>query len=401
MTTFFSAIQGKFKAEFHGRYLGHILEQIAATRPEVIDPILKRALKKMPSRWAVRSVSTETNYLFSGNHSLDAEEIARRQADIEISLTEDSYSARVIVEIKMMDKFLDGQLEQYIDWAQRRNDDKCREDRAVVVLSAYPLDVKSQLLIDDNPSYISHMYLSDLANDLNGSIENSELISLLKEYLTEEGYAMYQLPDDKDGSDYRAFHSFMVLNFLPHESGHGKVATQEKISRGPLIFSHLVQNWQLVSERLAYLLKFKRIPTIRYFPQQAGSTNFDGDDFLESKRMIRKQKEWGRYWLSADCVCEKGLNVEWGQILEIRKGSEQDDEEPIRCGIYALIRKDRKQLAWSDIVWLKNGIRQRDLYSPELFMKLLNTSIDTAVAAALKELPDIKDRFPWMLAEPS
>jgi len=85
---FFSAVQGKFKAEFHGRYLGHILEQIAALRPEVIAPLLKKA--PLVQRWPVKSVqdvTTEVSYLSDKSRREDeAEEKDGRRADLAIEL---------------------------------------------------------------------------------------------------------------------------------------------------------------------------------------------------------------------------------------------------------------------------------------------------------------------------
>jgi hypothetical protein len=195
----------------------------------------------------------------------------------------------------------------------------------------------------------------------------------------------------------------MVLSFLPHESGHRRVATKQKISRGPLIFSYLIQNWQLVSERLAARLKFTRIPTIRYFPQQAGSDNsleyeLPADNLLGIRKAIRAHKLWGRYWLTSESVCPDSngrIRVQWGQIFDIQKGTGVEGEEPIRSGIYALIRDGQKQLSRSNVVWLPDGIHNNALYNPDKFIELLIGCIDDAEKSALEQDPELENRLPW------
>ncbi|MBX9612270.1 MAG: PD-(D/E)XK nuclease family protein [Burkholderiales bacterium] len=410
MKTFFSAIQGKFKADYHGRYMGHILEQIAQVRPEMMKPIIKKAplYKGRPSRNVDQIVSTETRYLIdeitqAANDKktpppervarINSEELKNRQADIEITLTGNEYSARIVVEIKIDDKFHSGQLDDYIKWASLRT---ATEDRAVVVLTAYPLEPQTLSDIEKNSKYISHMYLSELIDDISASKNDSELISIFKNYLIEKSYAMYQLQKNNDDLDYKALHSYMVLSFLPHASGHGRVSKSENIARGPVVFSNLVQNWQLISNRLAAELNLPRNPTVRYYPQQVTreliiDSNLSEANILKFRKKARDNKEWGRYWLCADCVIPKtGLRLEWGQILQIKNGNEANEEETIECIIYAFIRRKGEQLS-GNTKELRNGIRNSALYSPEKFMGLIRQCIDVASKSATSKFPEIKD----------
>jgi len=416
MTNFFSAIQGKFKAGYHGRYLGHILEQVAVFHPEITKPILKNAplqCRKLP-RQLLQTVTTETSYLSNeifrsvkinskrdtgACDQFDSSEVKDRQSDLEITLSTDHYWARVIVEIKMFDEFHENQLEDYIDWARRRHE---LEDRAVVVLTAYPIDSISQKIIENNSDVISHMYLSDLTIFDTVSQPKSELAALFQNYLTEEGYAMYQLKSNEDDSDYKALHSYMVLSFLPHASGHGRVATSKNIARGPVVFSNIIQNWQLVSDRLASQLNFPRIPTIRYYPEQSSkdsTINIDlpKDRILELRRHARKNKHWGRYWLCSDSVCsDDKVRLEWGQILQIQSGGE-NNADGIECTVYALIKRGTEQLSEAiPVVLKKDGVKDARLYSPEIFMKLLRQCVDEAAISAIKRSPDIQDKLPWL-----
>lgn len=396
MTSFFSAIQGKFKAEFHGRYLGHILEQLAAVRPESMRPILRAApLTKAVARGTDQAVYTESDYLGTGT--------ADRRADLEIALSREGYSGRVIVEIKMLDSFLPGQLDDYIKWARARAED---DDRAVVVLTAFPIEAGAAQTILANQDVIRHMYLSDLAKGIDGLAGESEIVGLFRDYLSEEGYSMYELTQAADNADVKALHSFMVLNFLPHASGHGKVSTNGKISRGPEVFGRLVQNWQLISARVGTALKLDhRTPTVRYFAEQTSkeaeritSIDMKGAHVLDVRRSVRDDKLWGRYWIFAESVCPNdtmdNLRVEWGQLLQVRAGGESNSDAPVECGIYALIRCRGESFGESK-VWLKKGVLDPDLYHPEKLIALIEECVNKASDAAIKREPKLSALLPW------
>lgn len=391
MTNFFSAIQNKFKARYHGRYVGHIIEQIAEFHPQIVFPLLwaARNSDKTDSSFhppkrklldSIESVTTEVVFLDRKNDDEDD-----RRADMEILLNIDDKPARVLVEIKMLDSFLDGQLKNYIDWAKGHNE--VDGNRRVVVLTAYPLTKEEMDLIKDSKK-VCHMYLSDLVEELE-AMSQSELVTLFKNYMYEEGYAMYKL--EKGSDDEAAFKSFMVLNFLPHLSGKGKVVAAKKISRGPIVFSNLVQNWQLVSDRLSANLpfSFKQKPTIRYFPEQCGN-EANGmflekkDGILQKRRNVRAVKKGGRYWLMADQVFpgSKNLRIEWGQVIQISL-----TEDDITCELYALIH--RKSEEFSHKSFLVESVVDPLLYSPEKFLGKLQALVLQVIADASKEIQTI------------
>ena len=395
MPTFFTAIQNKFKADYHGRYLGHIIEQIAEVRPEVVTPILKNAplTRKVTSKSMEQIVSAEVHYTDTDDKD------PRRLADLEISLSGGGHLARILVEIKMLDKFLPGQLEAYAKWAMCRTNS---EDRAVVVLTAYPIDKEANSFIDANKKVLRHMYLSDLTLGLDASTNNSELIQLFKSYLYEQGYAMYELKKENNDTDYKALLSFLVLNFLPHQSGYGKVSGSVKISRGPVVFSEIVKNWQLISDRLASHLNFTRSPTVRYVPQQGANEQdleyrLPNGQILEIRNNSRNGKRWGRYWLFSHCtfkVEKDTFYVEWGQIIQIQTNS-SDSEKPIECGVYSLVKRGSNQLSKSGINWLENGIENSTLYHPEKMLALLKERIVLAAESAKTNESLLKGKFPW------
>lgn len=388
---FFSAIQGKFKAGFQGRYLGNILENIAATRVEVIEPLLKTA-PLYGQRWTLKTVdrvTTEVAYLSPESKQKSEKEVTDRRADLAIEMDNGKQIAQILIEIKINDSFLNGQLEEYIDWAIRRNE---TEDRAVVFLTAFPLTEYEHNKISENSSFVRHYYLSELTDKLVANSKKSDLIALLVDYLCNEGYAMFNLfPNNHEGDsvDYESLLSFLVLTFLPHESGHGKVSNAKKIIRGPVVFGSLVQNWQLVSDRLADLkLGTGRRPTIRYFPEQGTKscleTNQELSDatLLTVRKQIRKNKQWGRFWLTADTVLSDDVRMEWGQIIEIQHGNLEND---INCSLYVVVKKRGAQCA-GKFIFLKDGIRNKSLYSVEKFMdEIYKLMSDVKVQALLKD----------------
>ncbi len=391
MGNFFSDIQGKFSAKFDGRYLGHILEHVASIRPEVLHPILKAAPFKQPI--SLKTISIE-------NAFAESRYSETRQADLEIELVgkgENASRARILVEIKMNDGFLSGQLDAYLKWVTERDD--MSEDRAVVVLTAYPIGDDERELIDANSNGIRHMYLSDFMSGQKSSLNESELFNFFKTYLTEEGFVMHELND----ADYDALLSYFVFNFLPHVSGHGKVAKAEKIATGPATFAKVVQNWQLVSDRLATTkLKSRTRPTVRYMPQQSQShfdkaIDLEESDLLVSRRHIRSIKNWGRYWFVADYVLntQTQLRIEWGQVIEIQKGNESEPKT-MGCWIYAFIRKGTHQIAAKKKVFKDfKTIQSQTLNHPEKFLNELFQLIEAVKQSAIESDPTLKQCFSW------
>jgi len=403
MANFFSAVQGKFNAKFHGRYLSQILEQIAAFQPCILEPVINRAawnrafqVGEKPVKWGlmdVQSALSEVQYL-------ETTQDVDRRADLQVDFAKNDQYAKMIIEIKMMDRFLPLQLQDYIDWAKKSD---ASEDRCVVVLTAFPISQEETELILENKKCIIHMYLSDLHAGLLVAEQKSELIQLFTQYLLEEGYAMFSMnfvasTEKNQNEDYQSFISFMVLNFLPHASGWKRVASAKKIARGPEVFSHLIQNWQLVSDRLARTHLAAAIrPTVRYFPEQISdaknyqvdSEKWETGDLLENRRSIRKGKSSGRYWLTADIVLDSTTNMrlEWGQIFQIQIPTANDkvtEQIPVQCSLYALVRVGQKQLGASFLP-VDGGITNSDLYMPEPFMKLLFEQIEKAKKQAIND----------------
>lgn len=397
MKNFFSAIQGKFKSEYHGRYLGHVIEQVAAIRPEILVPLIN--IEKFRAVKYIQSVSTEFRNK-ERNKNIQAE--GARVSDLCIELCGDESKdspvgfGKILVEIKVNDLFLENQLEDYIGWLEcDKTQSALQEERSVVLLTAYPLLSKERAKIKSKKG-VRHMYLSSFLDELRGLkiIPNSELLQIFSDYLVAEGYAMYQLvpniprPDEEE--DYNALLSFMVLNFLPHQSGHGKVASTKKIARGPWVFSNLIENWQLVSDRVAAALDRPRKPTVRYFPEQEydkEKSNPPQPSILQKRMRAREIKGGGRYWMTSDIVLSEDLRLEWGQCLEINSGAEA---KPIGCELYAVVRRKKFQLA-DESKKLGRGVKEPLLYNAQEFTGEVIELIKKACEKAKGNHPELRD----------
>jgi len=158
-----------------------------------------------------------------------------------------------------------------------------------------------------------------------------------------------------------------------------------------------VQNWQQVSDRLADIkLGAGRRPTIRYWPEQATSTDadtsehsIDDQSILSLRKGTRSNKLWGRYWLTADTVLEDNVRIEWGQLLEVHRGEREND---IDCSLYVLIQKGGTQFA-GKLVPLKNGIRNQLLYNSGDFMEELISILLGVRNRALRDFPELKEQL--------
>lgn len=406
MKNFFSAVQGKFDSGFEGRYLGNILEQISEFRPEIMYPFFEYAGLKYKRSSKKNSVSLETEHRYL-KMKQSARDSKSRQADLLVRYADSEKEAQILVEIKINDHFQKEQLEDYCEWLSHANQKDENVLRAVLVLTAFPLrgevSKKLQNYVAEGLN-IKHVYLSKYADDVRCLDAGSDLVTMFLDYLIGEGYAMYQTlsiinktADDVNKyraneyeNDYAALLSFMVLNFLPHASGLGRVSTSMKVSNGPLVFSKIVQNWQMISERFAGYLRMSRTATVRYFPEQGAKSWVENIDMLSPdsiffiRRDVRRSKLWGRYWLTAQCLLKNAVNgpsskedvkIEWGQVIQIRRGGSSHESKAgdiIECLLYALVISENKQIGGS-VVPLSDGIRDKVLYDSELFIEKLSS----------------------------
>lgn len=331
---FFSRIKSMLASEYDGRLLENIIQTIATYDQSILIPL---GIKKSE----FSSVEIKTEYYYQDNES-------SRSADLYIR----TQKKEIIVEIKVEDgkKFSDeraaiknphnaGQISDYKQWLARGEGESGRK-RYFVLLTKYPVsnEFKREL---DKVENASSLTLDDFAGILNKcqGKNQSPLLSMLMEYMEDEGLIMFDL----DKEDISAFTSFMVLSFLPHQSGHGKQATISNIKNGPEVFSRLVSNWQSTTTHFSERFSLARTPTVRYWPyQESRSASERLENPVLHRRKVRNEKKLGAWTIFSDITLD-GDNVEFGVEYSIARGSKDVSETgaPVTVMLYAAVRQNR------------------------------------------------------------
>lgn len=345
---FFSEFQSKFPAKYSGQYLETIIKSIANIEldkkpngvPIILEPIFKYF--KIPTR-GITELNINSEVFYKGIKQKRRVDLAIEFADAQNNWHE------IYVEIKVDDDIIKGkkdekeesesnnQLDDYLHWLAEPKD-LTNSSKYFLLLTAYPLNFDHVAKLEDCKKNAKHMYLSEFCHKLNvmGLTEDS-VINIFRDYLTEQGYVMNQLSED----DAKDFLSFMTLNFLMHNSGHGKVSSERKIANGPIVFANLVKNWQLTSAHINSKLNTGMSPTVRYLPEQI-TKEHDGiisDTYTKHRLEMRKRRLFGRMWLFSDVVLENNFRLSWGLVYTIRKGSLENQDEPaIVCQNFASLR---------------------------------------------------------------
>lgn len=315
---FFSKIESKFKEQFvtSGRYIENIIEAISDSDPRVILPIIRKAgfsQSRIGNEWHARS-----EIYISNNRIADLyleRECDKSGLGIEISVEIKIHDAKSASNI--------GQIEDYIDWVSNAPENIKRH---AIILSAFELTENATRIVKQSKNSITYYsfyeYVSELSNG-----GGSNLIAFFTNYLAKKGFSVDSISRD----DAQALKSFLVLNFLPHTSGFGKVSQYKNISAGPEVFGKIVRNWQLFNSDLA-----SRKMTTRYIPAQFyNSTNSRiADSNFDDRRFARSNKSGGCFWIFSDCVLDaNNFRLEIGLKLMIDK-----QDQTIAANMYGLVR---------------------------------------------------------------
>lgn len=246
MISFFSAIKGKFSAEFDGRFLALILQEIGNRHPRPLISFISNVFG-LPIR-DLRNPRFETEYCFRGKAG------GIRLADLAVFVKED-VDPLILIEIKYFDKpqlsndTKPAQLEDYVAWKNGK-----RGDRNVMILSR-------EMIIKKD---IANRRWGELARHLRQDANNSDLIEMLCAYLEEEGVVMRNI----DSKSLLGF--FKRLLCGPSKSG----VLANNLS-GPAEFANFLTNMRLLS-----------VPFDRHFKSawyKAGA-KID-DDYAKSSRI--------------------------------------------------------------------------------------------------------------------
>lgn len=335
----FSEFQSKFPSKYSGQYIQEIIKSIGIFEldsidkgvPTIIQPFFKALNISITS---VTDLSIESEIHFPGkNHD--------RRVDLAVKFINGGKKiVSIFIEIKVDDNIIKAregfkyvenadQLDDYISWLEKDAD----EDRYFILFTAHPIKESEKIRLQNVKA--KHLYFGSYSNDLlnlkNRSPDSMSAIFL--NYLKEEGYVMYK-PELTDKDD---FLSFMTLNFLQSKSGHGRIVSARKITNGPVVFSKLVNNWQLISRRINAKLKSRGAPAIRYLPEQVTSSpplNPDlTSNFTDHRLKMRKRREFGRMWLISEVVVHDKSRISWCLVYSISNRVEKDEASQISCQI--------------------------------------------------------------------
>jgi hypothetical protein len=320
MGGYFSGIQSWFDSGYHGRHLGLILREIGSRRPDAFNHFISKATGI--SARELKNCSFEVEFRFKGKSGW-------RRADLAL-ISNESNRPIVLVEIKYRDKPLPGtdtkpaQLSDYLFWKGEK------QGRHVLVLS--------QDHIAENGLAIKRW--SEFARELRAYASDSELVSMLIEYLEDEGVVMQNI-------DSRALLGFMK-RMLCGWKGAGMLVNNPE---GPAEFSHLLKNLKLLA--IPFDRHFKdawsktgedpetpaksKCATIDFSVQNKLKTDQPEKIFEEGTLIDRSAKDGGRFFVLARYSLGHGhgkwLRVSFG--LEFRIEPKSDKSSPPSTYIFA------------------------------------------------------------------
>jgi len=315
--TFFTDIRNKFKEEYSGRYLAHIVQAISIKHPEILRPFFPRGGKVL---------RCETEFLHS--KKMNGSSQKDRFADLAI-FEGDEPEPSVLVEIKAKDhrnlKHNNPQLEAYIRWAKEG------KGRQIVVLTQYSLPEETRKIVNISGGAAREMSFLEFVNDkkFNQLRSSSDFVDHFYLYLQEQGLVMHKFSD----SDIEALLSFLYGMFLPHAGGHGKVNAEMNSLNGPHVFANLLQNFKLVADglyanRYGPAIDTARRPVMFVFSQQEykGGSKLKDDDWSRHKIIDRNFKCGGSMFVYASSVVSSvgsRAYLVYGLQLRILDGKEQ------------------------------------------------------------------------------
>lgn len=403
--SFFTDIQNKFSqafrgdeashlSDFQGRYLGHIIHAVAQKHPALLQALLEGK--------GGRVTHCEPEYRYSLT--------VLRYADLAL-FRGDEATPFALVEIKANDgvnsEHNDSQLDDYISWAKQRG----THGRKIIVLTQYPLPFSTREKIKEHPGVTFELSVSKFADAvrcLPDKTKKSELVGMLLQYLLEKGLVMAPFT----AGDISALHTFLIYSFLPHLSYHGKASSSERVANGPRAFSTLVQNWQLLSQRVADSQRTslgtegKRRPVVKFVtrPKYLPKVDLTADG---NPRESQNKKDGGSWCIYAQTVLtqvgNRRLHLEYGLELSIEKGGRDDTKPSFDIHGYAALTHAGKTFGYNAGKSLRPssevGTKTLEVYASslsneKLLMKLVRNLIDKACTRALTEIKDLGSKAP-------
>lgn len=263
MESFLGSIQGYFRQQYGGRYLGLVLQEMIQRDPSIGAILLGGTKQNVTSE-------REVSYIAKGGN--------KRFADLVLYAQRGTASeTAVAVEIKFDDQMAPRnhmQLRDYAIAVQAATKVNGRPLSKLVVLTKSPLDVEESRLISKlgitKAEIVTFTQFGEKLAKL-----RTPLSALLVSFFHDKGLIVTEVNPE-------LLKALMVLLFLPHRSKHGRLQKGDSVTSGvPDTLKSLMSNLQIVAnDVLAKYRNGNRRMTVSFSPIQhfaAGGTDQEGD----------------------------------------------------------------------------------------------------------------------------
>lgn len=319
MKSFFTRIQGKFDAEYSGRYIATIMEEVANSN----DIVLKALFNNQSG---LKGCRLETEWRFDGLKK-------GRIADLVVLNNENN--PLLLVEIKFRDHKSEANHAQLRDYLRY-----CKNNKNVqfLCLTAFHLKQEDETLLEKEQLMLFTDYASKL---ILANRKNDPVVSLLIEYFREQGLVMQNID--------KVLLKKLMIKFFRNNKGAGKQQKNADMIEGiPNTLSALMKNMEIVSSEIQSLMGNVRSGSVSFeiHPKYIISNAFieESKPINRSRKLIpkREQRDGGMLIIYSNCSINRSgdskgnrdwLEIQFGFDLKIGKNSQD-----IKCSFYSSLR---------------------------------------------------------------
>lgn len=310
--SFFTRFKKTLKANYDGRYLAVILQEVITDEPRLISilfPTIKVSSKD------IIQIKIESHF------------VKHRRADMDIRINGKEAG---LLEIKYNDKALVGQLEAYIKYCKKN-------ELNFSYLTLNPLDLNEKKIIDldKNGSFkINHILYNTLYKKIKEKkLDKNPVVNLFCKFL-EENFMIYDQSYINKNEDVLIFIMLKTL-FVKHAHGFGRKVSEKNINGVPDFWSRLIGNIRVLGDRFYddFGEFFSIRPSINYNFQpefNISNTLRELKNNKNSEDCIERERRTGGYF-----------NIWYSSSFNQIKKS---DHISIHCGISFYLNLESKEI---------------------------------------------------------
>ena len=275
MKSFFTRIQNKFSAEYSGRYVATIMEEVAQSNPAVV-----KALDVKGAR-----LVTEWSFQIGGK---------TRIADLAVLDKEDNIT--MLIEVKFEDHknpSNHAQIKDYLKYIGKNN------SILFLCMSAFRLLPEDQELLDSEEQFLLFSNYVEKLNQQNQK-KHDPAVKMLIDFFKERGMMMQDI-------DEKLMKKMMIRFFKPHKGEGKQQGNRDMIEGIPSTLSALMQNIRIISydlqniigSRTSARIDFTLLPEFKIHESYLESMKEDGkvhdeEDCYDGKNYIVTPAYWSR-----------------------------------------------------------------------------------------------------------